>query len=406
MQPVKQKSKIIIVAASIIVILAVISVQIKWGTFLNLVKAKPVSISASDFVPVDSNIQLVKKNARLMVIEGFHAAKLNNDRSLHIYLPPSYYRNTSKRYPVLYVQDGKSVFDISDWSKESLNMHYTADRLISSKKISEVIIVGIDNIGEMRTSEYAHWDGIDQGKPVTGKGLLYEDFVVNDVKPFIDSNFRTLSDRENTALMGASIGGFATFNIGYRNSDKFSKLAMLSPYLGWGDNRLYKELSEGAYKEKKPLKMWIDVGSKENGFVDMAAQGVSALLNNGYTYLDELAAYEVPGGEHSERFWAQRVEPVLLYFYGNIGKPKSAKLFTDKQISLSGKEAKHINAVILYDSGFKLTDIFGSYEVDNPKLLKIDNIGGAILLLSEGTTKIRFNSSSGLKAESEITVVK
>ena len=79
-----------------------------------------------------------------------------------------------------------------------------------------------------------------------GKGLLYEDFVINDVKPFIDKNFRTMEDRENTALMGASIGGLVTFNIGFRHPEIFSKLAMMSPYLGWGDGEIYRELEGGS----------------------------------------------------------------------------------------------------------------------------------------------------------------
>ena len=365
-----------------------------------------VSILARDFVPADSNPNLYKQKTRLIVIENFHAKLLNNDRSLHVYLPPGYYEQKEKKFPVLYAHDGKSVFDISDWSKESLNMHTTADKLISEGKIKEVIIVGIDNIGENRTSEYSHWDGIDMSKPITGKGLLYEDFVISDVKPFIDRNFRTLADRDNTALMGASIGGLSTFNIGFRHSEVFSKLAMLSPYFGWGDNKLYEKISQGIYKEKKPLKMWIDVGSKEDGFVNMAANCIFLLINNGYKYLDEFVAYEAPDGEHSERFWAQRVEPILVYFFGDIGNPESVKLYLDNEVRISDKTIKHINPVVIYDTGFKMTEALASYKVEKPELLKIDNFGGALFPLAEGTTEITFTSSTGLIAKERITVVK
>jgi len=398
----------------ILLIIAIASVAV--GTYYfygqNSMKAismknqmEPVKISASSFVPIDSNAEMVKQQSRLIVIEGFHASMLNNDRSLHVYLPPGYYSNKDKKFPVLYVHDGKSVFELSDWSKESLNMHITADRLISEGRIQEVIIVGIDNIAESRMNEYTHWNGVDMGKPIKGKGLLYEDFVINDVKPFIDKNFRTLADRENTALMGASIGGFSTFNIGFRHSEVFSKLAMLSPYLGWGDGRLYKEISQGYFKDKKPLKMWIDVGSEEGGFVDMAAYGILLLYQNGYKYAEELAAYEAPGGGHSERYWAERVAPVLVYFYGDIGKPVSVELFTNKTISTKDSQIAHVNAVLTYDSGFKMTDLFGSFEVEKPEVLKVEPLGGALTPLSAGTTKIKFTSSSGLTAITEATVV-
>ncbi|WP_052090673.1 alpha/beta hydrolase-fold protein [Desulfosporosinus sp. HMP52] len=366
----------------------------------------PVDILAQNFLPVDMNKEFQAKKPRLIVIEDFHATMLNNNRSLHVYLPPSYYDDKEKKFPVLYVHDGKSVFDISDWSKESLNMHTEADKLISEGKIKEIIIVGIDNIGKHRTSEYSHWDGVDMGEPVLGKGDLYEDFVINDIKPFMDKNFRTLSDRDNTALMGASIGGLATFNIGFRHSEVFSKLAMLSPYLGWGDNKLYDMLSTGVYKDKKPLKIWIDVGSKEDSFVNMAANGVLLLMNNGYKYSDELVAYEAPDGEHSERFWAQRIEPVLLFLFGNIGKPESMKLYVENKIYLSDKAIKHINSVVTYDSGFKMTEVSANYSVEKSDLLKIDGFGGGLLPLAEGVTKITVKSSTGLTAQESIAILK
>jgi enterochelin esterase-like enzyme len=342
---------------------------------------KPVSVAASEFVPVDTNKALTDAKARLLVVTGFHATKLDNDRSLHIYLPPGYYENTDKQYPVLYVNDGKSVFELSDWSKESLHMHETADRLISNGKIEELIIVGVDNIGENRLGEYAQWDGVDQGKPVTGFGLLYEDFLLNDVKPFIDHNFRTHPDREHTALLGQSMGGFSAFNIAFRHPEAFGKLAMQSPYLGWGEGRLY-ELLDGPYKEKRPLQIWLDVGSTEADFVNMAAQGLLQLMNNGYPYGSELTAFEAPDGEHSERFWATRIESILLYFYGDIGKPVSAELFSVKELSLTDSTVRHINAVVTYDSGFKMTD-FGTYTIEKPEVLKIDSFGGALYPLAE-----------------------
>lgn len=374
--------------------------------FKNQGTMKSVNISAQNFAAVDSNTDLTQKKSRLIVINSFHATKLNNNRNLHIYLPPGYYDNKDKRFPVLYAQDGKSVYDISDWSKESLNMHLIADKLISEGKIKEFIIVGIDNIGEMRINEYSHWDGVDMGKNISAQGLMYEDFVINDVKPFIDKNFRTLTDRDNTALMGDSIGGFVTFNIGYRHPEIFSKLAMMSPYFGWGNGRLYSELSKGEYSDKKPLKMWIDAGSEEVDFLNMAANTALLLLDKGYKYPDELAAYEAPGGEHSEKSWQKRIEPILLYFYGNIGKPASVYLYMDEQVSLSSKNIVHINPVVIYDSGFKMTDLYGSFKVENPEIFKIDGFGSGVHPLKEGTTNITFTSSSGLITTNKITIVK
>ncbi len=400
------KSKIWLLLSALVVVVIVLAF---WKPFFltgsSSVQNAVLRISAKEFVPPDTNEQLSGSEARLIVVTDFHATMLKNDRNLHVYLPPSYYENTEKRYPVLYVHDGKAVFELSDWSKESLNMQTQADRLISEGKIQELIIVGIDNIGENRIAEYAHWDGVDQGKPVHGLGVYHEDFILNEVKPFVDKNFRTLPDRDNTALMGASIGGFSTLNIGFRHPDVFSKLAMQSPYLGWGDNKLYTMLSDGPYEKKQPFKIWIDVGSTEGGFIDMAGQGVYLLTQNGYRCGDDLMVYEAPGGEHSEKSWSSRVESILLYFYGNIGKPESVKLYTERQVSLSDQAFQHINPVVTYDSGFAMTDLMGKYKVQKPELFEFEGYG-VMMPKAEGTTEVTYTTPVGLTAKETITFVK
>jgi predicted alpha/beta superfamily hydrolase len=273
------------------------------------------SIDAARFHDKAAVSSIYKQKSRLITIEGFHASKLDNNRDLYVYLPPGYYNNPIKKYPVLYVQDGKGVFYMSDWSKESLNMHLKADELISSGRIEKLIIVGISNIGEQRSSEYTHWDGID-GVFVDGKGELYEDFVINDVKPFIEANFRAKTGREHNAIMGASLGGLVSFNIGMRNPDVFSKIAVQSPFFGWGEERLLDGIRTGEYKDKRNIKLWMDMGTAESEFMTVMRKVAKELLAQGYKPGVELAVSEIPGGRHSEGSWAERVDDILIYFYG------------------------------------------------------------------------------------------
>ena len=413
MKPVKNNAKqqrprlpfSMITTVVLIIVLFLIWRPVLFGQKSDAVKA-PIEISQKDFVPADSNKDLTDGKRRLIIVTDVHATALNSDRSRHIYLPLGYYDHKDRSYPVLYVNDGKSVFENSDWSGASLDMHKTADQLILDRKIEGVIIVGVDNIGENRLGEYALWDGVDQGKPVTAVGEKYEDFLLDEVKPFIDQNFRTLPDRDNTAMMGQSMGGFSAFNIVYRHPEVFGKLAMQSPYLDWGDNKLYGMLRDGPYKEKQPLKIWLDVGSKEGSFVDTAAQDLYQLMNNGYQYGSDLLAYEAPDGEHSEKFWSYRVKSILLYFYGDIGKPASVTLYSDKEVRLGDSYIKHINAVVTYDSGLTMTDISGSYSVQKPEVLKVDTQGGAMYPLAEGSTEVTYTTPTGLSAKTTITVVK
>lgn len=254
---------------------------------------------------------------QVVEVQNFHATMLNNDRTLYVYLPPSYKSDLAKAYPVMYVQDGKGAFLLSDWSKETLAMHTTADLLINKGQIDELIIVGISNVGEQRASEYSHWDGFDYGRAVEGKGALYEDFVINDVMPYIESNYRVLKGRENTAIMGASLGGLVSFNIAMRHPERFSKVAMLSPYLGWGDGLLLQKITEGEYNEKRALKMWMDIGEKEKELKDQMFQVGKVMFEGGYKPVDELAISVVKDGKHSEGSWANRIDDILLFYYGH-----------------------------------------------------------------------------------------
>ncbi|MEL7654962.1 MAG: hypothetical protein AAGU75_03525 [Bacillota bacterium] len=135
-----------------------------------------------------------------------------------------------------------------------------------------------------------------------------------------------------------------------------------------------------------------------------AAAAITALRRNGYKPYDELAVYEAPGGGHSERFWAERVGPVLLYFFGDIGKPESLKLYLNREISIGKEPYENINAVVTYDSGFLISDIKGRYKAEKPELLLVGTYG-RLRPLVEGETEITFESSTGLKASDTITIV-
>ena len=365
------------------------------------------SIGAEAFQDDAAVESLFKQESRLITVENFHAGKLNNNRELYVYLPPSYYNKPSKKYPVLYVQDGKAVFYLSDWSKESLNMHLKADVLISKGAIDEVIIVGISNMGDQRSSEYVHWDGID-GIPVKGKGDLYEDFVINDVKPFVEANFKVKSGRENTAIMGASLGGFVSFNIGMRNPEVFSKIAIQSPFLGWGEEQLLDKIIEGEYKTKRHLKLWMDMGSEESEFMTVMRKVVKALLAQGYKPIEELAVFEVPGGIHREGSWAERVEDILIYFYGKTGEPLQLELKASEEISISEQKNgvyKHINPIVTYSSGMRATDQTGSCIADDQGIAEIDDFG-TINAKKEGTANLTYKTSTDLTDTITINIVK
>lgn len=362
--------------------------------------------AAEDFQSAAAARALKKKKPRLITVENLYAEMLGNSRSLYIYLPPSYYKKPAAEYPVLYVQDGKGVFYASDWSKESLDMHTKADALIGSGNIEELIIVGISNIGEQRSSEFAHWDGFDYA-PVKAKGELYEDFIISDVMPFMEEHFRVKTGRENTAIMGASMGGLVSFNIALRNPHLFSKVAVQSPLFAWGNEKLLDKIESSEYARQDGMKIWMDIGSEEGALFLPMRSVIQALLAQGYTPMDELTMLEASGGKHSEASWAQRVEDILLYFYGVPGAPVKLELAAPAKVSIleqSWSMYQHVNPVITYESGMRATDLTGSCVIDDPSKAVLDALG-ILEAKREGVIHLTHKSATGLEAAAAIEII-
>ena len=124
---------------------------------------------------------------------GFRSKILGNRRDVLVYLPRGYRRWSRKRYPVLYLHDGQNVFDAATaFNGVEWGVDETAQRLIRLNLIEPLIIVAVANTGEERIHEYAPTRG-KFDKRRRSKGLLknYGRFLTEELKPFIDSKYRT-----------------------------------------------------------------------------------------------------------------------------------------------------------------------------------------------------------------------
>src|SRR2546426_11459464 len=147
---------------------------------------------------------------------GFPSRILGNRRDVLVYLPRGYRRWSRKRYPVLYLHDGQNVFDAATaFNGVEWGVDETAQRLIRLNLIEPLIIVAVANTGEERVHEYAPTRG-KFDKRRRSKGLLknYGQFLIEELKPFIDSKYRTERAAEFTALGGSSLAGMATLVLG------------------------------------------------------------------------------------------------------------------------------------------------------------------------------------------------
>lgn len=257
---------------------------------------------------------------RRCVHEDCRSEILGNTRTISVHLPPGYDREPERRYPVLYLHDGQNVFDDERAAfGVSWRIGETADRLTCAGRIRPVILVGIDNT-EHRLDEYALWR--DEGQEAGGYGEEYGRFVVEEVKAFVDREYRTLPGRANTAVLGSSMGGLISLTMACLHQRVFSRCGVLSPSLWWADERVLREL-EGHHRWMRRTRFWLCMGTRE----DKQRGPVTAHLRRTrrlVAIFDEARLvpgkdycyWEVAGGEHKEAAWAARIDKVLLYFYG------------------------------------------------------------------------------------------
>ncbi len=234
-------------------------------------------------------------------------------RDVIVWLPPSYAKNSERRYPVLYVHDGQNAFDPAtsflgvDWQIDEV-----ADRLIRERKMQEVIVVGIYNTDERR-EEYSD----------TTKGRAYMRFIVEKLKPFIDREYRTRPEREHTAVMGSSMGGLISFLLTWNYPQTFSQAACLSPAFVY--RVIEREIDinviplvESYDGPDKRIRIYVD-----NGEVGVDAQlrpgcekMLRALQAKGFRFGENLEWFQDADAEHSERAWSKRVWRPLLFLFG------------------------------------------------------------------------------------------
>lgn len=257
----------------------------------------------------------------------FESRILRNRRDVLVYLPRGY-RRTRQRFPVFYLQDGQNVFDAATaFSGVEWAVDETAQRLIRRRLIEPLIIVAIANAGEQRMDEYAPTRGVidaNAKRKKRSKGLArnYGRFLIEELKPFIDKQYRTRPEAEFTGLGGSSLGGLATLVLGLWYPQVFTRLAVMSPSVWWDDCAIYHMVDE--LRDKLPLRIWLDTGTHEEGW-EHARKLRDLLVEKGWRLFDDLQYTEAEGAGHSEGAWAARVDPVLRFLFPPSVPAKLAK---------------------------------------------------------------------------------
>ncbi|SIN73432.1 Putative esterase [Algoriphagus halophilus] len=202
----------------------------------------------------------------------FPSPSTSSVKRAFVYTPPGYAENSTTRYPVLYLQHGWGE-DETAWSNQG-HANLIMDNMIANGEIDPFIIV----------MTYGMTNEIKFGGLRDFKIEPFQTVLVDELIPFIDSNFRTLSNKDNRAMAGLSMGGMETHSITLNRPEVFSYYGLLS-------GGVY---SPEEIKEDAGVKMiFISCGSKENP--DRVKTSVNALKEAGYhavSYVSEGTAHE------------------------------------------------------------------------------------------------------------------
>jgi len=233
-------------------------------------------------------------------------------RQAYIYLPDCYEKDELTRYPVLYMFDGHNVFFDADatygksWGMAAY-MTWTRKPLI-------IVAVECNTRGNGRLREYSPVSFRDeQYGDIRGQGKKYMNWLINELKPYIDENYRTLPDREHTYIAGSSMGGLMSLYAVTVYNHVFRQAAALSPSLWVEPEKILRMVEKSEIGSDTVI--YMDYGSEElanHGYMLERLTDMSGvLLGKGVN----LTLRIVPEGDHSEASWERQV-PVFMECLG------------------------------------------------------------------------------------------
>jgi predicted alpha/beta superfamily hydrolase len=177
-------------------------------------------------------------------------------------------------------------------------------------------MVGIYNTGDRRVDEYTPTRGAGEAG---GQARFYAAMIVEELKPFIDARYRTLSNPRNTGMGGSSLGGLVTLYIGMRHPDVFGKLAVLSPSVWWRHGAILRLIRDSPTPDPLP-KIWVDIGAHEGERPERILRDARLLRNvlcsKGWKPGVDFTYVEDADGYHCERDWGARLPNVLRFLFG------------------------------------------------------------------------------------------
>ncbi len=269
-------------------------------------------------------------------IENFNTT-LVEPRNVDIWLPENF--DITKKYSVVYMHDGQMLFDSSKtWNKTAWDADDTFGQLMEEGKIRDCIIVGIWNVPEKRFADYFPQKIIDSIPEPTKTAILkhqikgepsadnYLKFIVNELKPYIDKNYPTKPEADNTFMIGSSMGGLISIYALCEYPNTFGGVACLSIHSPLSSFELinentdhevsgkFRDYLEKSLPEANTKKIYFDYGNLTgDSFYEPYQSKIDKIMfSKGYSSgFWQTLFFE--GESHTETSWAKRLSIPVLF---------------------------------------------------------------------------------------------
>ena len=239
--------------------------------------------------------------------DNFYMPQLDRERRIWLYLPPGY-DSTDKSYPVLYMHDGQNLFDqytsfAGEWEvDETLNE-------LAAQGYQVPIVVGIDNGGIYRIDELTPWYNSEYNGG--GQGDEYMAFIVETLKPHVDASYRTLPGRENTGIMGSSLGGLISTYGALKYQQIFSKSGPFSPAYWINYDSIWSFVTNAGMQNE--IRFYQNAGEDEgDAFIEMMYMMEDSLKKAGFNMVTSKV---IAGGQHNEQTWRDDFAEAYLWLF-------------------------------------------------------------------------------------------
>lgn len=262
-----------------------------------------------------------------------------DNRKIEIWLPPSYFDSQNQRYPVLYMHDGQNIFDSATaYGGEEWGIDENLSELIENQEAREAIVVGIWNAQAARTAQYIpqkmlaklSLEGEAQKAFYSKLGAKpfaddYLKFLVSELKPYIDKEFRTQPDANNTFMMGSSMGGLISIYGLMEYPDVFGAVACVSTHWALDAYLEQPALPQAMIDyvdEHLPApgkhKIYFDFGTKTlDSLYEVHQIKIDEIMRKkGYQANQDWVTLKFEGAEHNEVWWRKRVKIPLKFLLG------------------------------------------------------------------------------------------